>query len=136
MLGPAGPEDGCVPIAVRAADTTEFLTRRKGRGATEVHGGRTNALRAKRITGYVDETFTNAQDLLSAVIEERFKELCFEGFRFFDLKRLGMPMQRNASDVDSPNWQSLSAGNFRFVFPIPQSEILANPNMAPNPGYN
>ena len=95
-----------------------------------------NALRSQRITGYVDETFNQPQELIDAVTNERFKELCFEGFRFFDLKRLGLPMQRNASDVDSPNWQSLPAGNFRFTFPIPQDEILANPNMKPNPGYN
>jgi hypothetical protein len=95
-----------------------------------------NALRAKRITGYADETFATAQDLINAVITERFKELCFEGFRFFDLKRLSLPLQRDASDVDSPNWQTLSADNFRFALPVPQSEILANPNMVQNPGYN
>lgn len=94
-----------------------------------------NALRAKRITSYVNETFTTSQDLIDAVIAERFKELCFEGFRFFDLKRLGLSLQRNASDVDSPNWQTMPADNFRFTLPIPQSEMLANPNMVPNPGY-
>lgn len=95
-----------------------------------------NALRAKRITGYVNETFVSAQNLIDAVIIERFKELAFEGFRFFDLKRLGLAMQRQSSDVDSPNWQSLPADNFRFALPVPQSEILANPNMEQNPGYN
>lgn len=95
-----------------------------------------NALRAKRIVGYTDQTFASAQNLIDAVIIERFKELAFEGFRFFDLKRLGMAMQRLASDVDSPNWQSLPADNFRFTLPIPQSEMLANPNMVQNPGYN
>ncbi|MEO8416399.1 MAG: RagB/SusD family nutrient uptake outer membrane protein, partial [Ginsengibacter sp.] len=48
-----------------------------------------NTLRENRITGYVDETFTSASDLITAVLEERFKELCFEGFRFYDLKRNG-----------------------------------------------
>lgn len=95
-----------------------------------------NALRAKRITGYTDETFGSAQALIDAVIQERYKELFLEGFRFFDLKRLGLPMQRNSSDVDSPNWQIIPADNFRFTLPIPQDEILANPNMVPNPGYN
>jgi hypothetical protein len=84
----------------------------------------------------VDESFGSASELANAVLLERFKELCFEGFRFFDLKRLGLPMQRDASDVDSPNWQTLPADNFRFALPIPQDEILANPNMVPNPGYN
>lgn len=95
-----------------------------------------NMLRSMRIDGYVDESFGSASELANAVLLERFKELCFEGFRFFDLKRLGLPMQRDASDVDSPNWQTLPADNFRFSLPIPQDEILANPNMVPNPGYN
>lgn len=95
-----------------------------------------NFLRSKRITGYTNETFGSAAELINAVTQERFKELAFEGFRFFDLKRLGLPMQRNASDVDSPNWQTLPADNFRFTFPIPQDEIRANPNMVPNPGYS
>ena len=94
-----------------------------------------NLLRSKRIEGYSDEVFGSPSELLNAVILERFKELAFEGFRFFDLKRLGLPMQRDASDVDSPNWQTLPADNPRFALPIPQDEILANPNMQPNPGY-
>lgn len=95
-----------------------------------------NLIRSNRIVGYSNVSFGSATELINAVLEERFKELCFEGFRFFDLKRLGLPLQRDASDVDSPNWQTLPADNFRFTFPIPQDEILANPNMVPNPGYN
>jgi len=29
----------------------------------------------------------------------------------------------------------LSAGNYRFVLPIPNSELLANENMVQNDGY-
>jgi hypothetical protein len=67
-------------------------------------------------------------------MDERFKELCFEGFRFFDLKRNNLPVQRNASDA-SPDWQTLSASSYRFVLPIPNAELLANPNMVQNSGY-
>ncbi len=94
-----------------------------------------NALRAQRILGYMPVTFTAASDLTAAVLDERFKELCFEGFRLFDLKRNNLPVQRNASDVTASAWQVLPAGNFRFVFPIPQTEMLANPNMVQNDGY-
>jgi hypothetical protein len=87
-----------------------------------------------RIDGYVDETFSTAQELVNAVLEERFKELCFEGHRFFDLKRNNLPVQRNASDA-SPEWQTLPANSYRFVFPIPQAAMLANPNMEQNDGY-
>ncbi|MEO7982678.1 MAG: RagB/SusD family nutrient uptake outer membrane protein [Bacteroidota bacterium] len=93
-----------------------------------------NALRAQRITGYVNQSFGSATELITAVLDERFKELCFEGFRFYDLRRNNLPVQRNASDAN-PAWQTLPVGSFRFVFPIPQSEIFANPNMVQNAGY-
>jgi hypothetical protein len=94
-----------------------------------------NALRAQRITGYVPATFATASDLITAVLDERFKELCFEGFRFFDLKRNNLSVQRNASDVGSTTWQTLPAGNYRFVLPIPAAELLSNPKMVQNDGY-
>lgn len=94
-----------------------------------------NALRAARISPYTAVTFATATDLVNAVLDERYKELCFEGFRLFDLKRNNLPVQRNASDVTASAWQTLPAGNYRFVLPIPQSELLANPNMVQNDGY-
>jgi starch-binding outer membrane protein, SusD/RagB family len=93
-----------------------------------------NAVRAQRITGYVDETFASGDVLAAAVMDERFKELCFEGFRFKDLKRNNLPVQRNASDA-SPAWQTLAATSPLFVYPVPRSEINANPNMEQNDGY-
>lgn len=94
-----------------------------------------NALRARRITGYTNQTFTDKGALLDAIATERFKELCFEGFRFFDIKRTGGSVQRNASDVTSANWQSMPANSMMFALPIPQTELLANKNMVQNPGY-
>jgi len=93
-----------------------------------------NTLRAARITGYVNATFATTADLITAVLEERYKELCFEGFRFYDLRRNNLPVQRNASDA-SPAWQTLAAGSFRSVLPIPQVELNINPNMVQNDGY-
>lgn len=93
-----------------------------------------NTLRTARIGGYTPETFGSAATLVSAILEERFKELCFEGFRFYDLKRNNLPVQRNAADAN-PAWQTLDAASFRFVYPIPREEIIANPNMVQNPGY-
>jgi starch-binding outer membrane protein, SusD/RagB family len=95
-----------------------------------------NDLRAQRITGYVAvPTFASQSIAISEIMDERFKELCFEGFRFYDLKRRGMDMVRLASDVDNTNWLTLPASSHRFQFPIPASEILANPNMVQNANY-
>lgn len=94
-----------------------------------------NALRTARITGYTPVSYTDKNVAVNDIINERFKELCFEGFRFFDLKRKGMAVSRLLSDVTSPVWQTLPAGNFRFALPIPQDELFANPNYKQNPGY-
>jgi hypothetical protein len=94
-----------------------------------------NTLRAARIAGYTPITYADKASAIDDILLERFRELAFEGFRFFDLKRRGLSLQRNASDVDSPLWQTLAASDKRFVYPIPADEILANPNVIQNPGY-
>jgi starch-binding outer membrane protein, SusD/RagB family len=95
-----------------------------------------NALRAARITGYVNVVFASKDAAITAILQERFKELPFEGHRFFDLKRRGLPVTRIAVDAPSPAGTTLPAGNFRFVLPIPLPEITTNPAMLQNPGYN
>ena len=90
-------------------------------------------------TGYTDA----GQALLNDIVQERRKELAFEGDRFYDLNRLGLPITRGA------NPGAISAGpgdinltvpdsDYRRILPIPEAEILANPNIAnqQNPGYN
>lgn len=94
-----------------------------------------NRIRAARISGYVNVAFASKDEAVTAVLNERFKELCYEGFRFFDLKRRGLAVNRAASDVASPNWQNLPANDYHFALPIPQDEIFANPNAVQNPNY-
>ncbi|NOT51655.1 MAG: RagB/SusD family nutrient uptake outer membrane protein [Chitinophagaceae bacterium] len=107
---------------------------RQGAGSLALGTADLNALRAMRITGYVNEVFATTDALIAAVLDERFKELCFEGFRFYDLRRNNLPVQRLPSDA-SAAWQTLATGSFRFVFPIPQTEMTVNPNMVQNDGY-
>jgi hypothetical protein len=95
-----------------------------------------NSIRTNRITGYTNiAAYANKDAAIADILNERFKELAYEGFRFFDLKRRGLAVERLASDVQSAAWQTLAAGNFRFALAIPQSEIFANPNTAQNEGY-
>jgi hypothetical protein len=93
-----------------------------------------NTLRAARINGYTDQSFSSKSDLITAIMNERFKELPFEGHRFFDAKRRNLPIIRLAVDAQN-NKITLESGNFRFLLPIPNSEIQANPLMVQNPGY-
>jgi hypothetical protein len=70
---------------------------------------------------------TSVQDeLLAAVLEERRLEFAMEGHRFFDLRRILGPA--GAAEF-------LEIPEFRLLFPIPQSERDANPNLTQNPGY-
>ncbi|HAK10791.1 MAG TPA: RagB/SusD family nutrient uptake outer membrane protein, partial [Chitinophagaceae bacterium] len=72
---------------------------------------------------------------INEVLNERYKELCYEGHRFFDLKRRGLPVTRSIADAPSAAGTTLEANNFRFVLPIPLPEMVANPAMKQNPGY-
>lgn len=115
-----------------------YLIRAEARAETGDLVGATadlNALRMARITGYVPELFASKDALISAVINERFKELPYEGHRFWDLRRRNLPVERLASDAPTPNATVLPAGNFRFLLPIPNAEIQANPVIQQNPGY-
>jgi hypothetical protein len=94
-----------------------------------------NLLRSNRITGFVPGTYTSAAQAITDIMQERFIELCYEGHRFFDLKRRGLPVTRLAVDAPSPSALTLDANNFRFVMPIPLPEMVANPLMQQNPGY-
>jgi hypothetical protein len=69
-------------------------------------------------------------EILSAIYKERRIEFFTEsGHRFFDLKRT-MTIDSVMKAI-KPLWSSNAA-----LFPIPQSEILLNPNLSQNPGYN
>jgi starch-binding outer membrane protein, SusD/RagB family len=114
---------------IRAEAYAKLSTPNLASGAADL-----NTLRAARIAGYTPVTFTTASDLITAVLDERFKELAFEGFRWFDLKRNNLPVQRLSTDANAA-WQTLPADSYRWLLPIPREEIIANPNTTQNPGY-
>lgn len=93
-------------------------------------------LRTNRITGYTHTAITDKAALLAAITEERYKELCYEGKRYFDLKRRGLPIARDLADVvNVAAITNLPPSNFRYFLPIPQQEVFANLNIQQNPGY-
>lgn len=68
----------------------------------------------------------------AAVLHERRMELAFEGHRWFDLIRIdngqyGLDFLHSIGKVN--------ATQNHLLFPIPQVEIDANPNLTQNPGY-
>ncbi len=74
-------------------------------------------------------------DDINIVVVKRIKELPFEGHRFWDLKRRGLPVVRVGADAQSVGGTTLPAGNFRFLLPIPQTVMQAYPAMTQNPLY-
>jgi hypothetical protein len=94
-----------------------------------------NALRAARINGYSNVAFASKTEAINAVMDERFKELPFEGHRFWDLNRRGLPVARLATDAPTPTGTTLPANDHRFLLPIPLVEIQSNSSMQQNPGY-
>ena len=75
--------------------------------------------------------------VLADILTERSKEFAFEGYRFFDLTRLNYtflkPQTQDANNVYT--YTAVAPGNINRIFPIPNDEILVNPNMVQNPGY-
>lgn len=72
---------------------------------------------------FVATDFASPEELIEAIILERRVELCFEGNRLHDLKRLQRPVRGLAFDSDE------------LVWPIPQRDLDANGNLIQNPGY-
>lgn len=108
--------------------------------STDLLGAATdiNTLRAARITAYVGlPAYASRDAAITDIMLERYKELAYEGFRFWDLRRKGLSVERLASDAPTNTEASrvLSAGDFRFLLPIPNAEIQANRLIQQNPGY-
>ncbi|MCK0115240.1 RagB/SusD family nutrient uptake outer membrane protein [Gelidibacter sp. F63206] len=77
-----------------------------------------------------DTSAETEQQFIEAIIQERRIEFFSElGHRFFDLKRMGL-LNNKLSPI-KPGWDTTD-----ILFPIPQSELLLNPNLLPqNEGY-
>ena len=98
-----------------------------------------NTLRAARRlspSALPNLTFATQADAIDLILLERRRELCFEGHRFFDLKRFNLGVNRDIKDVALNVFaQNLPAGDYRFTLPIPQAAIFANPTLIQNPTY-
>ncbi|OYQ43184.1 RagB/SusD family nutrient uptake outer membrane protein [Flavobacterium aurantiibacter] len=83
-----------------------------------------------------DVTFNSQQVAVDLILTERRRELCFEGHRFFDLKRFGLGVDRLPADVVLNSFaEDLQAGDYRFTLPIPQEAIFVNQRLDQNPNY-
>jgi len=93
-----------------------------------------NALR-QRSWGNANGNITDAQLTPGFLKDELSRELFWEGHRRTDLVRFGQ-----FTDQGIWAWKGgVKAGkvteSFRNLYPLPASELLANPNLTQNPGY-
>lgn len=85
--------------------------------------------------------YSNTTLAWADILKERRVELCFEGHRYIDLKRLGalanVGIDRNPLDCSSYSLPicSINLDDFRFTLPIPLNEVSGNPQIQQNPGY-
>ena len=93
-----------------------------------------NPLKTNR--GVATVSGLTGQALIDEILLERRKELCFEGHRLADLKRLNIGVVRG-TDTNNPGNQNYGVAypDYRFAFPIPSAEITINKDMIQNPGY-
>lgn len=88
-----------------------------------------NRLRTSRGAG------TLASITVDGVLEERRRELAFEGHRLFDLTRNGKGVTRieNSGLGGAPS--VIDFTDPKIILPIPERELDTNPLMVQNPGY-
>lgn len=98
-------------------------------------------VRARRNAIALPATLT-AQETWKAILDERRIELCFEGHRYIDLKRLGAlagvsSVDRYTRDCTPYSACELSITDHRFTLPIPIEELNGNRviRSQQNPGY-
>ena len=109
----------------------QYLIRAEARAMTgNISGAQQDLNRVRNRAGLESTTASTSEQLRDAIISERRFELFTEfGHRWFDLRRTG-----TAEEVLAPiksGWR-----NTDLLLPIPESELLANPNLNPqNPGY-
>jgi len=102
-----------------------------------------NALNTLRVArGLSPRTGISGATLTAEIRDERTRELAFEGFRLFDLKRWGLgftrgtPQNLGAINVGSNyNTINISASDPQFVWGIPTYDLNINTNLVQNPGW-
>lgn len=91
-----------------------------------------NQLKVKRLKSdfYTTEVTRTANmtktELIREILTERYRELAFEGHRWFDLRRTTQP---EITHVFKTEISILKQGDARYTLPYPQEAISNNPNL-------
>ena len=81
-------------------------------------------------------TITNQQEFIEALLKERRHEFFYENHRWFDLKRLGDPVQVMNSHFAGFVGLNITIDQNDLLLPIPLDQLNSDPgSMEQNPGY-
>jgi len=90
-----------------------------------------------RAYGSNNNSISSSDMTLDFILDERSRELYWEGQRRTDLVRYGYFTSGNYLWPFKANQPAgIGTDEYRNLFPIPQSSILVNPNLQQNEGYN
>lgn len=121
------------PIVMRLAE--QYLIRAEARAQQNNLTGAASDLNVIRgRAGLAATTAATQTDMLNAIYHERQVELFSEwGHRWFDLKRTGNldGVMSTVAPVKGSTWSS-----YKQLMPIPPTDIMADPNIKQNQGYN
>ena len=98
-----------------------------------------NTLREKRFDPedieYLGEDIeiTSKEELITFIKEERRRELCFEGHRWFDLRRWGMPEIKHIWHDEKASFEyTLKEKDLMYTIPIPDEAMQENTKLEQN----
>ena len=106
-----------------------------------------NYLNQLRRSRGLDPTTLTGDALYKEIKNERARELAYEGFRLWDLRRWKQGVKKRTFQ-GRENYYKVPAAfyaggykvdiqpdNYMFVWPLPKNETLINTNLLPNPGW-
>jgi hypothetical protein len=80
-----------------------------------------------------DIDIASKEDLITFIKEERRRELCFEGHRWFDLRRWGMPEIKHVWHDEKASYEyTLKEKDLMYTIPIPDEAMQENTQLVQN----
>ncbi|WP_232798033.1 RagB/SusD family nutrient uptake outer membrane protein [Salinibacter altiplanensis] len=113
----------------------EAVARGAGNGSMSKAVGLVNDLR-ERAYGDQSGTITSGELTPEFVLDERSRELIWEGHRRSDLIRSNQFTENGTWAGKGGDIDGTTTPGFRDLYPIPESQLQVNDNLEQNPGYD